>query len=53
MADALGAAYLGWVAGTLTLRGRLARRHVLASFDDLRAAAEVADIVEDVAARRS
>ncbi|MFC5922278.1 glycosyltransferase [Micromonospora vulcania] len=53
LADALGAAYLGWVAGTLTLRGRLARRHVLASFDDLRAAAEVADIVEDVAARRS
>lgn len=49
---ALDAAYQGWVTGTLTLRGRLARRHVRASFDDLRAAAEVADIVEDVAARR-
>ncbi|WP_225855135.1 glycosyltransferase family 4 protein [Micromonospora noduli] len=49
---ALDAAYQGWVAGTLALRGRLARRHVQASFDDLRAAAEVADIVEDVAARR-
>ncbi|MGC4834305.1 glycosyltransferase [Micromonospora vinacea] len=49
---ALDAAYQGWVTGTLTLRGRLARRHVRASFDDLRAAAEVADIVEDVAAHR-
>ncbi|MBG6066693.1 glycosyltransferase [Micromonospora ureilytica] len=52
LVDALDAAYRGWVTGTLTLRGRLARQHVLASFDDLRAAAEVADIVEDVAARR-
>ncbi|WP_422739395.1 glycosyltransferase [Micromonospora sp. WMMD729] len=52
LVDALEAAYKGWRAGTLTLRGRLARQHVLASFDDLRAAAEVADIVEDVATRR-
>lgn len=52
LVDALDAAYRGWRAGTLTLRGRLARQHVLASFDDLRAAAEVADIVEDVAAQR-
>ncbi|MEV4825325.1 glycosyltransferase [Micromonospora sp. NPDC049274] len=52
LVDALDAAYRAWAGGTLRLRGRLARRHVLASFDDLRAAAEVADIVEDVAARR-
>ncbi|CCH17337.1 glycosyltransferase [Micromonospora lupini] len=52
LVSALDAAYRAWAGGTLPLRGRLARRHVLASFDDLRAAAEVADIVEDVAARR-
>ncbi|MFG2046875.1 glycosyltransferase family 4 protein [Micromonospora sp. NPDC048935] len=52
LVEALDSAYRGWVAGTLSLSGRLARRHVLTSFDDLRAAAEVADIVEDVAAGR-
>ncbi|MFD6682250.1 glycosyltransferase family 4 protein [Micromonospora parva] len=52
LVDALEAAYRDRAAGTLTLRGQLARRHVLMSFDDLRTAAEVADIVEDVATDR-